>query len=83
MFEDEREAGPVHVGHQMWRLLHMDTILADAGLSRRAQLVTEVMTLNRLVHPAAERRRSPIAPSVTRGSNANTRLAAGAHATGA
>ena len=54
MFEDEREAGPVHVGHQMWRLLHLDTILADAGLSRRAQLVTEVMTLNRLVHPAAE-----------------------------
>ncbi len=53
-FEDEREAGPVHVGHQMWRLLHLDTILADAGLSRRAQLVTEVMTLNRLVRPAAE-----------------------------
>jgi transposase len=53
-FEDEREAGPVHVGHQMWRLLHLDTILADAGLSRRAQLLTEVMTLNRLVRPAAE-----------------------------
>jgi len=31
-FEDERAAGPVHVGHQMWRLLHLDTILADAGL---------------------------------------------------
>ena len=53
-FEDEREAGPVHVGHQMWRLLQLDTILADAGLSRRAQLLTEVMTLNRLVRPAAE-----------------------------
>lgn len=53
-FEDEREAGPVHVGHQMWRLLQLDTILADAGLSRRARLLTEVMTLNRLVHPAAE-----------------------------
>ncbi|HSE93241.1 MAG TPA: IS1634 family transposase [Methylomirabilota bacterium] len=53
-FEDEREAGPVHVGHQMWRLLHLDPILADAGLSRRAQLLTEVMTLNRLVRPAAE-----------------------------
>jgi transposase len=38
----------------MWRLLHLDTILADAGLSRRAQLLTEVMTLNRLVRPAAE-----------------------------
>src|SRR5712692_5261262 len=53
-FEDEREAGPVHVGHQMWRVLQLDTILADAGLSRRAQLLTEVMTLNRLVRPAAE-----------------------------
>jgi transposase len=53
-FEDQREAGPVHVGHQMWRLLQLDTILAGAGLSRRAQLLTEVMTLNRLVHPAAE-----------------------------
>jgi transposase len=53
-FEDEREAGPVHVGHQMWRVLHLDTILADAGLSRRARLLTEVMTLNRLVRPAAE-----------------------------
>ncbi len=53
-FEDEREAGPVHVGHQMWRLLQLDRILADAGLSRRAQLLTEVMTLNRLVHPASE-----------------------------
>lgn len=53
-FEDQREAGPVHVGHQMWRLLHLDAILADAGLGRRAQLLTEVMTLNRLVQPAAE-----------------------------
>jgi transposase len=53
-FEDEREAGPVYVGHQMWRLLHLDTILGAAGLSRRAQLLTEVMTLNRLVQPAAE-----------------------------
>jgi transposase len=53
-FEDEREAGPVHVGHQMWRLLQLDTILGDAGLSRRAQRLTEVMTLNRLVQPASE-----------------------------
>src|SRR6266849_9336877 len=53
-FEDEREAGPVHVGHQMWRLLQLDTILADAGLSRCARLLTELMTLNRLVRPAAE-----------------------------
>jgi transposase len=53
-FQDEREAGPVHVGHQMWRALHLDMILADAGLSQRALLLTEVMTLNRLVYPAAE-----------------------------
>jgi transposase len=53
-FEDEREAGPVHVGHQMWRLLGLDTILAAAGLSRRARLLTEVMTLNRLVRPTSE-----------------------------
>jgi transposase len=53
-FEEAREAGPVHVGHQMWRLLQLDRILAAAGLSRRARLLTEVMTLNRLVWPAAE-----------------------------
>lgn len=52
--EDIREAGPVHVGHQMWRTLTLDAILADAGLSARARLLTEVMTLNRLVSPASE-----------------------------
>src|ERR1700692_1442083 len=51
--EDAREAGPVHVGHQMWRVLQLDRILADAGLSPRAQQLTEVMTLNRLVSPAS------------------------------
>src|SRR3990167_9065334 len=35
-FEEEREAGPVHVGHQMWRVLQLDPILAAVGLSRRA-----------------------------------------------
>jgi transposase len=52
--EDIREAGPVHVGHQMWRTLTLDAILAAAGLSRRARLLTEVMTLNRLVSPTSE-----------------------------
>ena len=52
--EDVREAGPVHVGHQMWQTLTLDPILAAAGLSRRARLLTEVMTLNRLVSPASE-----------------------------
>ena len=52
--EDHRPAGPVHVGHQMWQALTLDAILAQAGLSRRARLLTEVMTLNRLVQPASE-----------------------------
>src|SRR5213593_990581 len=52
--EDVREAGPVHVGHQLWRALTLHAILAAAGLSARARVLTEVMTLNRLVQPAAE-----------------------------
>jgi transposase len=52
--EDVREAGPVHVGHQMWRALTLDSILATAGLSARARMLAEVMTLNRLVSPASE-----------------------------
>jgi hypothetical protein len=52
--EEVREAGPVHVGHQLWHALTLDTILAEAGLSARARVLTEVMTLNRLVSPASE-----------------------------
>jgi transposase len=52
--DDAREAGPVHVGHQMWRALTLDAILARAGLSARARVLTEIMTLNRLVSPASE-----------------------------
>ncbi len=52
--EDIREAGPVHVGHQLWQMLALDAILADAGLAARARVLTEVMTLNRLVNPASE-----------------------------
>jgi transposase len=52
--EDVREAGPVHVGHQLWRALALDSILATAGLSARARRLAEVMTLNRLVSPASE-----------------------------
>ncbi len=52
--EDVREAGPVHVGHQLWQALALDPILAEAGLSARARMLTELMTLNRLVRPAAE-----------------------------
>jgi hypothetical protein len=52
--EDVREAGPVHVGHQMWLKIGVDGILAKAGLAPRARILTEVMALNRLVHPLSE-----------------------------
>ena len=52
--EDPQEAGPVHVGHHMWRALELDRILEAAGLAARARRLTELMTLNRLVHPASE-----------------------------
>jgi transposase len=52
--EQAREAGPVHVGHQLWRQLGLDGILRRAGLSQRACTLTEVMTLNRLVCPLSE-----------------------------
>jgi len=52
--EEPREAGPVHVGHQLWQQLGIDAVLAGAGLSARTRLLTEVMTLNRLVHPLSE-----------------------------
>jgi transposase len=52
--EEHREAGPVHVGHQMWQRLGVDAVLAKAGLSERTRLLTEAMTLNRLVFPLSE-----------------------------
>ena len=52
--EQAREAGPVHVGHQLWRQLGMNSILGRAGLSSRACMMTEVMTLNRLIAPSSE-----------------------------
>lgn len=52
--EQAREAGPVHVGHQMWRELELEQILAGAGLSKRAGVLTEAMVLNRLIAPRSE-----------------------------
>src|SRR6266702_8066603 len=52
--EQAREAGPVHVGHQLWGQLGMNRILQEAGLSTRACRLTEVMTLNRLICPSSE-----------------------------
>lgn len=50
-----RTAGPLHVGHQMWKRLAVDEILAAAGLAQRARQLTEAMVLNRLVEPLSER----------------------------
>jgi transposase len=52
--ERAREAGPVHVGLQLWRQLGINQILQEAGLSSRACRLTEVMTLNRLICPSSE-----------------------------
>jgi transposase len=52
--EEAREAGPVHVGHQMWERLELDGILSRAGLSDAACTLTEAMTLNRLIAPRSE-----------------------------
>jgi transposase len=52
--EKAREAGPVHVGHQLWKRLGLGEILKEIGLSTRARLLSEVMVLNRLVAPCSE-----------------------------
>jgi hypothetical protein len=52
--EEGREAGPVHVGHQIWNQLGMNAILQRAGLSPRACRLSEVMTLNRWISPLSE-----------------------------
>lgn len=53
-FQDAREAGPLHVGHQMWQRLQMDAVLKAVGVAAPARALTEVMTLNRLIHPCSE-----------------------------
>ena len=52
--DEARAAGPVHVGHQLWRQLQIESILRRAGLSARACVLTEAMTLNRLIAPRSE-----------------------------
>lgn len=52
--EDARTAGAVHVGHQMWQRLGLDAILEKIGLDDKSRLLTEVMTLNRLICPSSE-----------------------------
>jgi len=45
--EEAREAGPVHVGHQIWERLGLDGILRRAGMTEKACTLSEAMTLNR------------------------------------
>jgi hypothetical protein len=52
--EEAREAGPVHVGHQVWQQLELNEILSRAGLPDRASKLSEAMTLNRLIFPLSE-----------------------------
>jgi transposase len=52
--ERAREAGPVHVGHQIWKRLDLDAILARAGLSQRARCLTQIMVMNRFIRPCSE-----------------------------
>jgi len=52
--EEPREAGTVHVGHQVWQQLGLSEILQRAGLSDTACQLSEAMTLNRLIFPLSE-----------------------------
>lgn len=52
--EDVREAGAVHVAHQMWNRLGIGEVLQEAGLSERSCNLAELMTINRLLEPASE-----------------------------
>lgn len=52
--ERHRDAGAVHVGHQMWQRLGIGEILAGVGLREPTRKRTEVMVLNRLIEPLSE-----------------------------
>jgi hypothetical protein len=52
--ENAREAGPVHVGHQIWHRLGLERILRESGLSAPARWLSEAMVLNRLIAPCSE-----------------------------
>lgn len=51
---EPRLAGPIHVAHHLWGKLGLNSILREAGLSERGCLLTELMTINRLVTPHSE-----------------------------
>jgi transposase len=74
--EDTREAGPGHVGHQVWRQLGLEAILRAAGLSARACTLTEAMTLNRLIFPLSEHAMAAWIPRTALGDILGTDFAA-------
>jgi Transposase DDE domain len=52
--EAAREAGPGPVGHQMGQQLGLEAMLPRVGVSARARLLSDVMTLHRLSVPRSE-----------------------------
>jgi transposase len=53
-YETPRPAGHIHVGLGFWKRLGLDDILKSLGFSPWLVSLTCAMTLNRLIHPAAE-----------------------------
>ena len=53
-YEKPRPAGHIHVGREFWKRLGLDDILKSLGFSPWLVKLTCAMTLNRLIHPAAE-----------------------------
>jgi transposase len=53
-FEKPRPAGHIHVGFEFWKRLGLDQILRSLDFSEWTIKLTCAMTLNRLIHPAAE-----------------------------
>lgn len=52
--EQPRPAGHIHVGLEFWKRLGLDDILKSLEFSPKLIALTCAMTLNRLIHPAAE-----------------------------
>ena len=53
-YEASRPAGHIHVGRAFWKRLGLDDTLKSLGFSPWLVSLTCAMTLNRLIHPAAE-----------------------------
>ena len=53
-YETPRPAGHIHVGLEFWKRLGLDDLLKSLGFSPWLVSLTCAMTLNRLIHPAAE-----------------------------